>query len=118
MPLFDFRCNSCSKKFTMMIGVVADSRDPACPACGATDLKKLIGRVSSLRSEDQVLDELSDLERLGDMEDPKQLKKLVREMGKAMDEDMGEDLEEIFEEAMEEEASGASGAGSPDNTIY
>jgi len=96
----------------MMVGMIADQRELACPACGSGDLAKLIGQFGSVRSEEQVLDDLSDIDRVGDMDDPKALKRWVREMGKSMDEDMGDDLEQM----LEEESSGASGAS--DNTIY
>ncbi len=102
MPLYDYRCQECHKRFTMMVGVVAEARALACPACGSEKLTRLIGRFGSPRSEDQMLEDLSDIDRVGDMEDPKQLKRWMKEMGKAMHEDMGEE----FEQMLKEEASG------------
>ena len=98
--------------FTALVGVVADAKPPACPSCKSTGLTKLMSRVSALRSEDDLLDDLADVDRVGDLEDPKRLKKWVREMGKTMDEDMGDELEEM----LEEEAAGGEGAA--DDAIY
>lgn len=96
-----------------MVGVVADKRPLECPVCGSENLTKLIGRFGSVRSEDQMLEELSDIDKVGDMDDPKQLKRWMKEMGKAMDEDMGED----FEQMLEEEAEAAGGEAGAD-AIY
>ena len=113
MPLFEFRCRQCSKRFTALVGVVARSKAPACPACGSGDLTKLMSRFGSPRSEDKVLDDLADIDKVGDMDDPKKIKKWIREMGKSMDEDMGDEIEEMFES--EEDAGEASGV---DDAIY
>ena len=48
MPLFDFRCRACGEEFEALVrtGVAA-----ACPACGATDLERLLSGFSfSVRS--------------------------------------------------------------------
>lgn len=113
MPLFEYRCKRCQRRFTALVGVVADAKPPACPSCKSGDLTKLMSRVSALRSEDDLLDDLADVDRVGDLEDPKRLKKWVREMGKTMDEDMGDELEEM----LEEEAAGG-GEGAADDAIY
>jgi hypothetical protein len=66
----------------------------------------MVSRFARLRSEDEALESLADESALGDIEnDPKAMRKWVREMGSAMDEDLDED----FEAALEEEMSGKSG---------
>lgn len=114
MPLYEYRCRSCSRRFTALVGVVADAKKPACPSCASEDLTRLMSRVSSLRSEDDMLDDLADIDRVGDLEDPKRLKKWVREMGKTMDEDMGDELEQM----LEEEAAEGSDGSPRDDAIY
>ncbi len=116
MPIFEYRCNSCSKRFSALVGVLANARAPACPHCGGTELEKQVSRFARLRSEDDAMESLADESTFGDIEnDPKAMKRWVKEMGKAMD----EDLEEDFEAAMDEEAGAESGgAGAKDETVY
>ncbi len=34
MPIFEFSCNTCSRKFSALVGVVASAQPPQCPKCG------------------------------------------------------------------------------------
>jgi len=112
MPIFEFICEDCHRKFSALVGVVSNSRQPACPKCGGSNLTKLISRFSRLRSEEDKLESLADESLIGDIEnDPKAMRKWVREMGKAMDEDMGDDLEAALEEEMSGAASESAGDG-------
>lgn len=113
MPLFEYRCKSCDKRFTALVGVIAESSQPKCPSCGSTDLSKLISRFASARSEEDMLENLADPTRYGDPEDPSSMRKLVSEMGKELGEDMGEDFEQYMEEAGQEGDDGGE-----DDTIY
>ena len=40
MPLYDFRCRACAEEFEEL---VSPSTTPPCPACGATDVERLLG---------------------------------------------------------------------------
>jgi len=116
MPIFEYACDSCGRRFQALVGVLADARPPACPRCGGASLTKQVSRFARLRSEDEALESLADEGTFGDIEnDPKAMRRWVREMGKALDEDMDEDLEA----ALEEEMSGKPHEGeASDDTIY
>ncbi|HET7696917.1 MAG TPA: zinc ribbon domain-containing protein [Vicinamibacterales bacterium] len=48
MPLFDFRCRACGEVFEAL---VREPARPLCPACGASDLERLLSGFSfSVRS--------------------------------------------------------------------
>jgi putative FmdB family regulatory protein len=48
VPLYDFRCRACGDQFEMLVRPPAV---PACPACAATDLERLVTGFSfSVRS--------------------------------------------------------------------
>ena len=101
MPIFEFTCDSCSKRFSALVGVVANPKATACPKCGGTRLTKLVSRFARVRGEDEALESLGDETQYGDIEnDPKAMRRWVKDMGAAMDEDLSED----FEAAMAEEA--------------
>lgn len=98
MPVYEYRCQSCGKKFQTLIGIVADPGDEKCPHCGSAETNKLVSRFSRYRNEDARLDELADrMETMGEPDSASEMRSIMREMGKAMDEDASDDLEEIFE---------------------
>lgn len=112
MPLFDYRCENCRKRFSLLIGVVAEQQVEKCPSCGSTSVHKLISRFGRLRSEDDLIDDLADPSKIGDMEDPKDLQRWMRSLGKEMGEDLGDDFDEMVDEIgspeSEESAMGES----------
>lgn len=101
MPVFEFRCQDCGKRFSALIGMVAEPDDTKCPHCGSQATSKLVSRFQRVRSEDDRIDALADeLETMGEPESPSQMREMVKEMGKAMDEDMSDEMEEMFEADM------------------
>jgi putative FmdB family regulatory protein len=114
MPIFEYTCTDCKKRFSALVGVLANARPAACPKCGGNKLERMVSRFARVRSEDETMESLTDESRFGDIEnDPKAMRKWVREMGKAMDEDMEEDLEEAFAEELT-----GDGGEKADDTVY
>jgi putative FmdB family regulatory protein len=111
MPIYEFVCAQCKRKFRKLVGVVAQSSALACPRCQSTDLNRQMSRFSRVRNEDDTLDSLADeMESIGDTDDPKTLRRMMKQVSGAM----GEDLDDEFEQMMEEESmgdEGDSGAG-------
>ena len=108
MPIYEFVCSQCSRKFRKLVGVVSQASALQCPRCQSTELNRQISRFARVRSEDDALDSLADrMESAGDTDDPKALRSLMREVGK----EMGEDLDDEFEQMMEEEEGGAGAEG-------
>lgn len=112
MPIFEFTCNTCNnqRKFSVLVGVVANAAPPVCPRCGGTDLKKAVSRFARVRSEDDALDSLADRADQADMDDPRTMSRFMKEMASEMGED-GDDFEQMMDEAMDEEAIGEDAAG-------
>src|SRR5215510_12074593 len=101
MPIFEYTCDACGKRFSALVGVLASAKQPSCPRCSGTSLTKQVSRFARVRSEDDTLESLTDESKYGDIEnDPKAMRRWVREMGKAMDEDMDDDLEQALDEEM------------------
>lgn len=119
MPLFEFRCLNCQKRFTFMVGVVADNTDPRCPACASKNLKKLISRFVSGRSDDERMENIADKLEAQDFDDPRAMRRFAREMGREMGSETGDDLSDEMEELIESEANGGGlSGGGDDGTIY
>ncbi len=106
MPVYEYRCLKCRKRFTKLLGIAERDNPQTCPVCGAVESKRLVSRVARLRTEDQMLDDLADsLEFAGDPDDPQTMRRFMREMSAAMDEDPHE-MEELFEEELAAEGAG------------
>ena len=107
VPVYEYRCKECNRKFSALIGMVAEPDEDRCPHCGSASTVKLISRFARVRSEDDRVDELADrLEGMSEPESSGEMRQVMREMGKAMDEDVSDDMEELFEAEMAGEAGG------------
>ncbi len=115
MPIFEYSCISCHlPKFSALVGVSMHATAPVCPRCGSGELSKLVSRFRRLRSEDDALDSLTDMADTINPDDPKAIRRLVKEMAGSMGEGGEDDFEAMMEEAIEEETSGA---GADESTL-
>ncbi len=104
MPVFEYRCNDCRKRFSLLFGVVEEKQSEKCPLCGSADVSRMISRFASLRSEDELMDAATDPSKIGDMDDPAQIQSWMRQMGREMGEDLDDDFDEILDETDSEPA--------------
>jgi putative FmdB family regulatory protein len=109
MPIFEFTCNQCQngRKFSVLVGVVANAKPPTCPKCGSTEVTKLISRFARIRSDDDAIDALADAADNTDLEDPKAMRRLMRDVASEMGEDAdGAEFADAMEAEFENEMSG------------
>jgi putative FmdB family regulatory protein len=66
MPLYEYRCKECERKFSLLVGVTAEKPKRQCPRCGCRKATKLISRVAPIVRGDDLDD---DLDGNGDMGD-------------------------------------------------
>ncbi len=119
MPIFEYTCNDCNRRFSALVGVLANAKQPACPKCGSQVLTKMVSRFARVRSEDDAMEALADDAAYGDIEnDPKAMRRFVRDMGSAMDEDLDEDFEAALEEEMSGSGDGGDSSGTGDDMVY
>src|SRR5688500_18361604 len=123
MPLFEYSCSACQKQFTFLTGVIADNDEPKCPRCGSSDLKKLMSRFARGRRDDAGMESIAEKMESRDMDDPGELRRFAKEMGRALSAESGEDMSDVIEQMMEDEAGGEFGEGGStpsgdDATIY
>jgi putative FmdB family regulatory protein len=127
MPIYEYRCNQCRKKVSILTLRVSEKVDERCEHCGSTRLTRLLSRFATAKSEDSRLDSLADPSHLGglDENDPRSMARWMRKMGKEMgDEFAGPEFDEMVDEMesgkMPDDeggdlTSGDSGNDSPDD---
>lgn len=110
MPIYEYTCDSCGKRVSLLIRNIHHPAAPVCPRCGGQELTRLLSRFAVVKSEESRLERMADPGNFGDLDenDPKSVARWAKRMGKEMGEDVGEDFDQMMEEAMEDEA-GAEG---------
>ena len=116
MPLYEYRCEECRRRFTLLVGMTAQAQSQACPRCGSLRIQKLISRFAVVRTEEDLLDSMADPSTMGDPEDPRAMADWMRRVSRDMGEDLGDDFDELVEEAVREEMEGPSPDGGADGS--
>jgi putative FmdB family regulatory protein len=53
MPLYEYRCDQCRRKSSLLVGVTAKKAKQLCPKCGSRKITKLISRISPVARGDE-----------------------------------------------------------------
>lgn len=109
MPTYDYVCLNCRKRFDVFMSYAEYGKRPVlCPHCQSTNVRRRIGRVRLLRSEESRLEALEDLADPAALEgleeDPRALGRMMRKMG----EELGEELPPEFDEVVDRLEAGQS----------
>lgn len=127
MPIYEYRCNQCRKKVSILTLRVSAKVDERCEHCGSTSLTRLMSRFAMTRSEESRIDSLADPSSLSglDESDPRSMARWMRKMGREMGDELGgQDFEEMVDEmesgkAPDEDGgdlgSGGSGSGTAED---
>jgi putative FmdB family regulatory protein len=97
MPIYEFTCKACGRRFKRLLGVVANTQPLACTHCGSQNIVRLISRFARVRSEADALDAIADTVESTGEEDPATLRRLMKDMTSALGEDMDDEIEELIE---------------------
>ncbi|MCX7623120.1 MAG: hypothetical protein N2Z82_05130 [Thermomicrobium sp.] len=121
MPIYEYRCRRCRRRFTKFFRSFSVVVDPgSCPSCGASEVERLLSRVVVRRgsgghqgaadedawegagewseADGDISDEGPDLPDLPDTEDPREFARWARDVAARA----GEPLEPEFERALQE----------------
>jgi len=105
MPIYEFECEKCHRRSSVLTLRASAKVDAKCSHCGAARMRRLMSRFAMPRSEEARMDALADPSKLGDLDenDPKSLARAMRKMGREMgDEFAGPE----FDDAVNEMESG------------
>ena len=116
MPIYEYDCQGCSRRVSLLVRRIASDETPRCPRCGSALLSRIMSRFASPKSEEARLEAAADPSRFGDLDenDPQSVARFVSRMGEEMGEDLGDDLDAAMEEASGEGASAGGAAGPQD----
>ena len=94
MPIYEFRCRACGKRFSVLTLRVSARVRPRCEHCSSRAATRLLSRFAMPKSEEARLDALADPDNLGgvDENDPKSVARWMRNMGQEMGEDADDDF--------------------------
>ena len=109
MPIYEYRCRKCGKRFSVLTLRVSEKPSPHCDKCGSRSADRLLSRFAMPKSEEARMESLGDPSNLGglDEKDPKSVARWMRKMGKEMGEDIGgEDLDHMMDEIESGETDG------------
>lgn len=100
MPIYEYRCAKCRRKFSVFFRSFSTEVQPVCPRCGDSDVARLVSRVSVLKSEESRLESMADDTSLLsglDEDDPKSVARWARKMSREFGEDMGPEFDEAVD---------------------
>jgi len=101
MPIYEYRCNKCKKRVSVLTLRVSEEVNPECDRCGSKDLSRLMSRFATVKSEESRLESLADPSSLSglDENDPKSMARWMRKMGKELGEEFsGDDFDQMVDE--------------------
>jgi len=97
MPIYQYRCLNCKKRFEIYMGYAEYGTHPVqCAHCGSENVLRRIGRIRIAKSEESRLDDLADPSALAGLEDdPRELGRMMRKMSSEMGEELGPEFDEV-----------------------
>ena len=101
MPIYEYWCGGCRKKVEILTFRIGGNPDAVCPRCGGKDLRRLISRFVSMKSEEARLEAMADPANLAglDENDPASMARWLKKMGREMGEDVsGDEIDQMADE--------------------
>jgi putative FmdB family regulatory protein len=87
MPVYEYRCNSCRKRYSEILSIKESDDAPACPHCGSEDVSKLVSSVAVVRSsQDKAQDRAKAVTQV-DPSNPQEVAKYFKDHGSRFGED-------------------------------
>jgi len=107
MPLYEYRCQDCQKKYEVRLAYSEyDAYAPVCPHCNSTNVQRIIRRIRVTTNDLSRLSEMADPSNLDALEDdPRKLGRMMRDM---RDQVGADDLPGEFDEVVDRLEKGQS----------
>ena len=97
MPLYDFLCLECKKRFEVRITFAEyEKSHVSCIVCGSTHVQRRIGRVRIARSDDARMEDFDNPKSIDSLEqDPKAMGSMLRKMKSQVGQEVGPEFDEV-----------------------
>ena len=98
MPIYEYRCQSCQRKYSMLNRSFSEIKEPVCTHCGSAGGTRLISQVTVIKSEGDFMSGMPSWESLSDFDedDPSSVADMLRRMKDETGEDIGPEGEEML----------------------
>ncbi|MBN1305616.1 MAG: zinc ribbon domain-containing protein [Anaerolineales bacterium] len=102
MPIYDYHCRACHKRFDVFLSYAAYGKKPvSCPYCSSRNVSRRLPRVRVLRSEESRMESLGSLANpaaLDSLEDdPRALGQMMRRMGNELGDEIPAEFDEVVD---------------------
>jgi len=99
MPIYEYGCYDCRKKVSVFFRTMsaAQTQQAVCPRCQGTNIKRLLSKISIMRSEESRMESMADPSNLVglDEKDPQSMARWLKKMGSEMGEELGPEFNEV-----------------------
>jgi len=111
MPIYEYICQDCKKRVSLLILNPSTYGTPKCHNCGSEKLERIMSRFRTLRSEESRMERLADPSSFSgvDENDPASVARWAKKMGKELGDEAGEGFDEMVDQTIEEEAHKSMG---------
>lgn len=58
MPIYEYRCNKCQRKLSVLVRSFSDKPEPVCDACGSKEVSRLFSTFARIKTDKDVYDEI------------------------------------------------------------
>jgi len=103
MPLYEYTCNQCRRRFTVLVGMTAASDSQACPHCGHAEATRAMSRFVRGRGENDFGGTSLADESIEHSDDPRAMRRWAKEVSKELGEDLGDDFDDYMDAAEAED---------------
>ena len=85
MPIYEYRCQSCQRKFSMLNRSFSEIKEPICTHCGSDGGTRLISRVTVIKSPADFMSGMPSWESMTDFaeDDPRSVSRALRTLRQA-----------------------------------
>jgi len=98
MPIYEYSCQSCQRKFSMLNRSFSEIKDPICTHCGAIGGTRLISQVTVIKDPYEFMKGMPSWESMTDFDedDPRSTADMLRRMKDETGQDIGPEGEEML----------------------
>ena len=98
MPIYEYRCESCRRKFEMLNRSFSEIKEPICTHCGAAGGARVMSRVTVIKSWADFMGDMPSWDSMSDFDedDPRSVADMLRTMKEETGQDIGPEGEEML----------------------